>query len=136
MIKLLFLILYLASSIGIATNIKADPINVTESPGGIRDVVPPSSTWSPSYINDGVINGVWGKDWLSRSSDMSNTFEFTFDRIQEGVTGEAGDANDIYQLDSVSLYVPASNRALKEFTLFSQSNGGSWQQLFSTQAVS
>jgi lambda repressor-like predicted transcriptional regulator len=136
MTKFPFLIIFLASSIGTSANLKANPINVTESPGGIRDVVPPSSTWSPIYINDGVTTAGDSRNWLSRHNNVSNnTFEFTFDRIQDGVTGEAGDANDIYQLSSISLYLPGSDRSLKEFTLEARNTSGTWQRLYSSQAV-
>ncbi|NOQ93962.1 MAG: hypothetical protein GQ547_04910, partial [Methylophaga sp.] len=112
----------------------AASINVTQAPEGDLIVSPPF-TWSTSYINDGETNLGNGYNWLSKQQDMSNTFEFVYDGNLDGSTGEEGDSNDIYHLDSISLYVPNSDRALKEFTLFSQSNNGPWKQLFSSQAL-
>ncbi|MDQ7072420.1 MAG: hypothetical protein Q9N32_01115 [Gammaproteobacteria bacterium] len=69
------------------------PYNFAKSnAGGIRAVVPSSSTWSPSKINDGASNIRWDRqNWLSRPGTMNNTFEFTFDPDLNGTPGEVSD---------------------------------------------
>ncbi len=103
--------------------------NITQAPQGILAVPAPGAR-SAVYIHDGILHGSWGQNWLSYPGHMTNTFEFTLDRNQDGITGEAGDVNDLYQLDSVALYLSGNNRSLQKFTLEVQNNQGSWQPLF------
>ncbi|MDQ7072418.1 MAG: hypothetical protein Q9N32_01105 [Gammaproteobacteria bacterium] len=100
--------------------------------GGIRAIVPSSSTWSPSKINDGASNIRWdGQNWLSRPGTMNNTFEFTFDPDLNGTPGEVSDQ---FTLESVSLYLPGTNRSLKNFEIAVETTAG-WQPAIPLQAA-
>ncbi len=105
-------------------------VNVTESPNGILVTAPDYYNQPPSLVHDGLTTNYWTSRWV-----MKNIFEFTFDNNNNGITSENGDLDDLFTLESISLFSPGDTTSVNEFIIESQNNHGSWQRIFSPQPV-
>ncbi|MEH6473556.1 MAG: LamG domain-containing protein [Halopseudomonas sp.] len=69
-----------------------------------------TSSWAAANLHDGDSNS----RWLSRSSN--NQLEFNFDADGDGITGLAGDADDLFTLEQIYLQnYGTDDRSIREF---------------------
>ncbi|MFW5426919.1 MAG: hypothetical protein ACKE8R_06670, partial [Methylophagaceae bacterium] len=112
-----------------STQAIANPYNfATSARGGKLTVAPNAYTGSASSIHDSTPASNW-KGYPGRSI---NVFEFVFD---PDLNGTASEISDRFTLDSISLFSPGDTLSVKEFLIQTQNNGGPWQRLYSTQAI-